>query len=66
MDDLIALEAELRLLKVMLFLQDILLYFARNVLLPNLIRNDLHSTRICDCAVSLMPDSYVELSEWHR
>jgi hypothetical protein len=66
MDDLIALEGELWLLKVMLFLQDILLYLARNVLLPNFISNDLHSTRICDCAVSLMPDSYVELSEWHR
>jgi hypothetical protein len=75
MDNLIALEGELRLLKVMLLLQDILLNFARNILLSNFISmwnlkesgktissDDLHSTRICDFAVSLMPDSYVELS----
>jgi hypothetical protein len=66
MDNLIALEGELRLLKVMLLLQDILLNFARNILLSSFIRNDLHSTRICDYAVSSMPDSYVELSGWHR
>ena len=70
MNNLIALEGELRLLKVMLFLQDILLNSARDVLLQNFLGfgiqwirtketgDDLHSTRICDFALSSMPDSY--------
>ena len=70
MDNLIALEGELRLLKVMLFLQDILLNSARDVLLQNFVRirnskdsdyrngDDLHSTQIYDFTLSSMPDSY--------